>query len=325
MKHSHSEAGTDQFIAHFISIAVCVISLWSAEVQARALRIDTSTIFIDEKLAFSTLEKFPDIFDDAVTTVIVRISYGDPTPALILGEIIHIRKLRLVVREFCLGVCASYLFLAAEHRSIEPMSIVAFSETVPSLMEMLKPVQRDKLGKLGRFHYSSDPFFFNEIGTPPSLLYQPHVERGVECYYWKTTDSGTIIEVNYNSRYTGWIPQRRYLESQGVHFDGFWPDNEAELRQAYFASFPAGDRSKLVMATSDRVMPVDEAKARLAATPPCSSQEIAAPRPLSRFGPELDTAASDATPSTSQTSPEWPARGRPPWLLPRSTPAPGHP
>jgi hypothetical protein len=314
-----------RFLGRFVSAILISISFHTVNAQARVVRANATTIFISEDLTFSTLEKLRGIFDDAVTTVIVRSFDGGATPALVLAEIIYSKKLHLIVRGYCLSTCASHIFLAARSRSIEPNSIVAFSQTVPSLMEMLRPAQRDMLGNLGKFHYNTDPLFFERLGAPPSLLYQPHVEQGVECHYWNTADSGTIIEVNYNSRYTGWIPQRRYLESQGVHFDGFWPENEAELRQAYFASFPAGDRSQLVMATSDRVMPVDEAKARLAATPPCSSQEIAAPRPLSRFGPELDTAASDAAPSTSQTSPEWPTRGRPPWLLPRSTPAPGHP
>jgi hypothetical protein len=74
------------------------------------------------------------------------------------------------------------------------------------------------------------------------------------------------------------------------------------------------------MATSDRLMPVDEAKARLAATPLCSSQEMDSKDNFDRYGPELDTSVSDTTGWSARALPEWLAHWLPLWLWPSAQP-----
>jgi hypothetical protein len=218
---------------------------WVSDAHARVMRKDISTIVVDENITITTVEKLLYEFTqassgDKISTFIIRSGDGEPLAAMNIGQMVALNNIRVVVRGYCIGACASYIFLASPFRFVEPDAIVAFNMTGASLVTMLKPHQQAIVTDRIRNAAKASNEFYGNIGVPQILLYQPHFEVEKICYTPILNNYGQIDRIIVDQQAAGWIPRRNYLYSMGIYFEGYWPESLDELRDASLASLLVG-------------------------------------------------------------------------------------
>ncbi|MBA3988315.1 hypothetical protein [Aliidiomarina maris] len=108
--------------------ALSACSSSPTETPSSSVRITDSELQISGFISEATIEQVRSLTSSYnVERVRVNVTEGDPLATMQLGYFIHRRELDLVVEEYCLSVCANYLFTAARQKYLAPESIVAFS------------------------------------------------------------------------------------------------------------------------------------------------------------------------------------------------------
>jgi hypothetical protein len=183
--------------------------------------------------------------DGRTHTLRVNSSGGEDLPALALAADISRNDVALIVDGLCAGPCANYLFLAASRRTVRPGGMVIFSASAMSRLAMV-PSNR-KTGLNGDYDKAAtqEKQLLADTGLNPSLLLEPQLRLGTECYSLTSHDRAGKAYINYKAGFVGWIPSRAYMVGAGIKIAGFWPKDADQFRATLQSAFPGGTRGDI--------------------------------------------------------------------------------
>lgn len=171
-------------------------------------------------------ERFEAMLGPEIKTVRITSQGGQIIDALRIGAIIQSREIDVVVRDFCTGACAHYIFIAGHHRKLEDGALVGFMNTIKSSAAVLAmatdtlQVRNTIEGVTGQYAYLEEELY-RKRGVDTALLTDPAVAMQPSCVILKR--EGRAVSWNTSSNYMMWVPSRQYLKDAGVEFEGDWP------------------------------------------------------------------------------------------------------
>jgi hypothetical protein len=171
-------------------------------------------------------ERFEAMLGPEIKTVRITSQGGQIADALRIGAIIQSRDIDVVVRDFCTGACAQYIFIAGHNRKLEDGALVGFMNTIKSSAAVLAmatdtlQVRNTLEGITGQYAYLEEELY-RKRGVDASLLMDPSLAMQPRCVILKR--ESRAVSWNTSSNYMMWVPSRQYLKDAGVEFEGDWP------------------------------------------------------------------------------------------------------
>jgi hypothetical protein len=256
-------------VRHIIVAAFLIVACASLS-QAAVTLESKSAISISGSLNGESLEAFRSLLTDDINTVVIASADGEQPVAGEIGRIIRQRNIQLVVRGYCLGPCANYVFLAARHHTIEGFGFVAFAYTGTMAARLLKNLDHKNISKSYGLRSESELQYFNDLGPRAIVLLESNLETGGDCYAPKYAGDTEIVDVGFRKYATRWVPRRQYLKSLGIDVNGYWPEGAAELRKIHAALFSPDSKTTEKAGESDTPMMMENAIGEIARLPDCS-------------------------------------------------------
>jgi hypothetical protein len=240
-----SGLGKFAVLRYRIAAALCLTLLCGCRPPA------ANTLTVNGAITPQVADEFINALNDHITTVVISSGGGDSPSAIRMGREIHKRNLRLVVSKACMSACAHFIFLAAQRRQVHSDSLVVFHNTQTSVSRLaanaLTPESAEFRAAVdGRARI--EQAFYRELGLKLEFLLQPQVEVRTQCFRYAHDSmgaadlTGSVNDIQFKSDYVGWIPRPEYLESMGIHVEGFWPRSSDDLIHAWAKVFRADAR-----------------------------------------------------------------------------------
>jgi hypothetical protein len=212
-----------------------------------------------------------------VTTIRITSQGGGFLDALQMAAVIQARGIDVVVRDFCTGACANYIFVAGRKRRLERRSLVGFMTTLKSngtmlvkaieTLEMDNPVQQ-AMGQLS----SVEEQLYRQRGVSPALLLDPHIAMQPICAIVRRQGAG--LTWNMTTQYIMWVPGRAYLKAAGVEFEGDWPRSQSSLGSLSNYHLKTGNSRWIRYADDDPLRPKKQRPYRLEDLTQCVLDEL---------------------------------------------------
>jgi hypothetical protein len=179
------------------------------------------------------VQRFREAVDHGgVTALRITSLNGYNVDALVIGSLVHELNIAVIVRDICAGPCATYIFVGARQRSIEPGGLVAFQNTIKSSSVVIGIASRalgvpNSAEPVYAKYAAMEERFYRRIGVDTRLIQDIRLAIQPRCATLRRDGGSTNWTVPNN--YALWVPTRSYLQSVGVAFAGDWP---ASRRQA---------------------------------------------------------------------------------------------
>jgi hypothetical protein len=170
-------------------------------------------------------QRFQEMLGPEIRTVRITSQGGQIVEALRIAAIIQSREIDVVVKDFCLGACAQYIFVAGHQRRLEDQALVGFMYSIKSAANVLAvasetlEVRNSIEALMGRLAYEEEELY-RKRGVDPALLVDPQLALQPTCVILKR--NGEAIAWNTATNYLLWVPSREYLKAVGVEFEGDW-------------------------------------------------------------------------------------------------------
>jgi hypothetical protein len=252
-------------------MAACLVMGYALPAWAAVFLENRDAIFIDGTLDSEALTAFKTLFTEDITTVAVRSGHGDQVIAGEIGRIIGSRDIRLVVRDYCMGSCANYIFTSARHHTVLPLSIVTFHYNGTMITRFIAGIDQKRLNAEYRSTSDNEAPYFDRLGLRAILLLESNLEIGGNCYVPRRTDDGQISDIGFRVHTKQWIPRRRYLEALGIYIDGYWPESQTDLWKTYQAIYSLDTATSIKMGNGDIPMAMEDAAKEISRLRDCSA------------------------------------------------------
>jgi hypothetical protein len=224
--------------------------------QSDAVSMHGHTIFIRGRITHHVEREFETaISSRVIIDVVLDSEGGEVGPAIHVAKIIRQKHLNVMIDGVCLSACATYIFAVAKTPNVKAGSLVFFHHTPNSLLKMLG-TSRDLASGLYARDAKEGEDLLRSSGISLSLLYDPQLQVRTTCY--QLAGSGMHREVQYFSRFQGWLPSRQYLANAGMRVQGFWPKSAGEVIAALRKQFAASQ--DVVLAFGGASVPMPQAQ-----------------------------------------------------------------
>jgi len=248
----------------FLGILLCASKCSALEV----LHIKPSTLRLSGEIVIGDLQKIQTA-DQNIEELELNLSGGDVREAVRIGRYIHQKRFRLTVVGICASGCAQYLLAASKSVYIRHEALVFFHHYPFVLFEQAKRLGF-QISETEEDAIAAEKSFLQDFNVPEDIGYQAFIELAPKCIEQRLYN-GQIF-VRYDSPFRGWIPQKEYLNSVGIKFQGYWPETMESLVLAFKARFSDSKTNFSIRFSfqKDRI-PRDEALRILATIPRCQS------------------------------------------------------
>jgi hypothetical protein len=250
-------------------MAACLVAAGTSISQAAVSVQDKNTIYIDGALNTETLHNFTSLFTDEITAVVIRSGLGEQAVAGEIGHIIRSRDIRVIVKDYCIGPCANYVFTSARHHTVLPLSIVTFHYYGTMITRLIAGIDQGSLDAGYRDKTAAEAPYFEELGPRAILLLESNLETAGDCYKPVRTSDGRFGDIGFATYAKQWVPRRSYMEALGIRIDGYWPGSQTELWSTYQAIYSPGTTTSIKMGRTDTPMSIDDAKNEISRLPDC--------------------------------------------------------
>ena len=184
------------------------------------VRLQDRSVYVCGILGDSLVNEVIAVGDD-IDIVYVRSGGGDTASAMRLSRWLDNSKKTLVVDEFCLSACASFLVASVDHVRVPEGAVVGFHHTTITLLrrgareDMLKP---DALKNLKAKYAVPEADFYEAQGIDLKWLYAPDVLLGPECVYPLNQQVGMEVpSLFYRNTFDYWAPPSSELKKINPH------------------------------------------------------------------------------------------------------------
>ncbi len=164
------------------------------------------------------------------STVVVTSPGGDEGAAIRLGQEIHRRNLKVVVRDYCLGACAAYVMGSGTSTVVAPATLVAFMPNAVGVwphIEQMSSEHRTPVEHMRRTRQEGLDLL-SELDLDPQLLLDATEMSALLCLEFVSLPGGGE-GFQYLSAASAWVPSRAHMEKLGWHISGYWPENSVEV------------------------------------------------------------------------------------------------
>lgn len=197
-------------------------------------------LIIDGVLTADYVQQLIPKVRDGGGDIVIRSSGGEIGPALRLAQAVRDKGRTVIVTDYCLSACASYVFAMAKHRVVRNDAIVGFHGTATSRMAYLKQAGEDQLAADYAKESSEEKKAYQRAGLSVRLLEVPLEQVGPVCFRTAMEDGKPIAQ--FATSASVFVPSRASLAKWGVRdIQGFWPADQTTLSAA-MSNFPAGAR-----------------------------------------------------------------------------------
>jgi len=183
---------------------------------------------------------------------VIRItsSGGEDAPALAIAADIARSRSSLVVDGICAGPCATYLFIAATRRSVQPGGLVIFTASATSRLAMVPLQRRGEISRSYADTAQQEARLLREARVSAAMLLEPQLGLEPKCWSLTSRDNMGKAYINYQARAVGWTPSRAYMARAGLKIAGYWPEAEPQFQAALQKALPGGARGGIVYSTA---------------------------------------------------------------------------
>lgn len=173
------------------------------------------------------LQKTKEAISTGHNKLIVTSTGGDPSYGIKIAKLLLEHEITVVVRGVCLSACASYIFLPASHRVIEPRSIVGFHHDSYSFSEHLLENERPLNPQLASdreetlwLHAQRDELMWRELSMAALNKLKPIKIQEARCESIDGSDS-TKVGPCFSIRaiYQIWIPTTQDYKRFNISVD----------------------------------------------------------------------------------------------------------
>lgn len=147
------------------------------------------------------LQKTKKAFATGRTSLIVTSAGGDASIGIEIAKLVMENKATVVVRRECLSACASYIFLPASRRVVEPRSIVGFHHDSFSFSEhllanefLLNPRLASDRQELELLLAQRDDLRWRELSLAALKKLKPVMIQPAECQTIEGDDSSNTCQ-----------------------------------------------------------------------------------------------------------------------------------
>ena len=230
-------------------------------------RMTRDMITIEGAVTPEVAAKFAALQDQDVRTLAIYSSGGDPPSARAVGRVVHQRHLDVTVIGVCAGTCAKYIFPAGAQRVVAPGSVVAFSDSAASLSLLGSEEADPAVHTIYAAEVAADRSYYQELGLPERLLYDPQAMMETQCYAVLRDRAGRVTDIGHSDKYRLVVFPKSYFDDIGLAVAGDWPGDPDTLQRVALQQFRPNTPLKLLIHLN--VRPLAEVQAGLRQTKPC--------------------------------------------------------
>jgi hypothetical protein len=227
------------------------------------------TLYLRGELNEEQAGRFFSVINDSVARIEITSFGGLGDPAIAIGSEIRRRHLPVIVDKYCFSACAQYVFLAAESRLVNELSLVAFHHTASSISSFSFAPEDETVKRWYAKNAATEQAFYRSADINEIWLYQPQLEIKPLCYSFRPGNSRGPLDFIYASTFQSWIPTKQRLTGLGVSADGFWPRALSEAVASAKHSLPPDSKANFVFGETTASEFVGEIRVSLAMIGPC--------------------------------------------------------
>jgi hypothetical protein len=230
-------------------------------------RVTRDIITIEGSVTPEVAAKFAALQGQDVRILTIYSGGGDPPSARAVGRVVHQRHLDVTVTGVCAGACAKYIFLAGAQRVLAPGSVVAFSDSAASLSLLAANDPEPAVRAIYAGEAAADRSYYQELGLPERLLYDPQTAMETQCYAVLRDEAGRVIDIGHMDKYKFAVFPKDYFDEIGLAVTGDWPGDPGTMLRVAARQFRPNTPLKLLIHVNVRSLA--EVQAGLRQTKPC--------------------------------------------------------
>lgn len=233
-------------MSKFIASASLTLLLYAPITHAAYVTGNGNVITLSGTVNEAAVAKLKLLVGPNTTTIRIASPGGDSDAMLELAELVVKRGWTVAVTGICAASCASTVFIAGRRRLIEPDSIVMFQRTSIADIEIYDAVN-DRIPT--EWKDEAKRRAVREVELLTARRVGLHVAHD---FLWSTkpiciglvAGLGGQVQQRFISRYSAWVPDKKYMQENNLHFSGFWPQSQPEVEK-HLAKW-AGPNARLV-------------------------------------------------------------------------------
>ncbi len=168
-------------------------------------------------------------------TLIIRSPGGDSDHAIVIGNIVRARSMKVVVDDYCISACAQYIFLAADVKDIDRADLLIFHSSPAARMALFERAGVDRFSPdLVRFRLR-ESMFYSILEFDADRFYDDVINQlGLVCILRQQGLTVGQYETQIGARYLnqGVAYSKAILEEFGVkNIIGEMAENQQDIDQ----------------------------------------------------------------------------------------------
>ncbi|MEE9433186.1 MAG: hypothetical protein V3V15_02990 [Sphingorhabdus sp.] len=193
-------------------------------------------------------------------TLIVTSGGGSGASGLRIAKAMQKKKFNIRVVGHCASGCASYLFVAANRKFVEPDSVVLFHTSTHGDEDAISRSDLTSYDSFTQSNLENEISLYKAANVSIQILTKADEILVLQCVDYKQPRSEKSPEkLVIGWAFHFWTVSREQLDRLGIKdVQGYWPKNLKELQRAVKKSIGRKDYSMAFVNNIDLVIPLDQ-------------------------------------------------------------------